>query len=158
MKLDETHPANRGLFAYFRDAGHSKAPPLAPFESGPRPYLELGSHPDIVTRVWNDLGAQLPADSKAIVFGTPALVHPEVGVVLAMAFGTSYLLHLPADLAAEARAAAYATSERWSDGTATELTTTLGDGWFFGRWRDEEAEWLASALLQLTFPRQTLAP
>lgn len=147
LTLDLDHPAHRGLIAYFRDeaSGEASASPLAPYEAGPRPYLGMGSHPDVVTRVWDGLGAALPADGRAIVFGAPALVHAQRGIVLAMAFGTSYLLHLPAELAAEASALGYKTKETWSDGSVTELAESFGAGWFWGRWLDEEEAWMRAA-------------
>ena len=162
-KLDLSHPAHRGLIAYFRDAeaetdsaespdagASSIAPPIAPYEAGPRPYLGMGSHPDIVTRVWDVLGAALPDDGRAIVFGAPSLVHPQRGIVLAMSFGTSYLLHLPEAIAAEAIARGYKTRETWSDGTVTELAERFGAGWVFGRWLDEEEAWIRDAFARWT--------
>lgn len=154
LTLDLAHPAHRGLLAYFRDeeaeAGAAAPSPLAPYEAGPRPYLGMGSHPDIVTRVWDGLGAALPADGRAIVFGAPSLVHARRGIVLAMAFGTSYLLHLPPAIAAEARERGYRTRETWSDGSVTELAETFGEGWFWGRWLDEEEAWMGAAFAHWT--------
>lgn len=157
MKLDEAYSGHRGLLRYFRgpeeaegddgDEGDEVDERLAirAAEPGPRPYLGMGSHPDVVTRVWDVLGAALPFDGRAIVFETPALVHPEAGVVLAMAFGTAYLLHLPGELAAEAIASGCRTKERWSDGTELELGEALGEGWVFGGWKDAEAAWVVAA-------------
>lgn len=158
LTLDLEHPAHRGLIAYFRDAdgadgaetasaesSDDAAPPIAPWEAGPRPYLGMGSHPDVVTRVWDVLGAALPEAGRAVVFGAPSLVHAQRGIVLAMAFGTSYLLHLPGAIAAEASERGYKTRETWSDGAVTELAETFGAGWVFGRWLDEEEAWMRDA-------------
>jgi hypothetical protein len=164
LTLDLEHPAHRGLIAYFRGAEGAEgaegaagaetdsaespeaaAPAIAPYETGPRPYLGMGSHPDVVTRVWDVLGAALPEDGRAVVFGAPALVHAQRGIVLAMAFGTSYLLHLPEAIAAEASERGYKTRETWSDGAVTELAGTFGAGWFWGRWLDEEEAWMREA-------------
>ncbi|MFC1817139.1 hypothetical protein ACFL0M_14660 [Thermodesulfobacteriota bacterium] len=38
------------------------------------PYMEAGSHPEIVERVWDALGSSLPVDCRAIVYSAPALV------------------------------------------------------------------------------------
>lgn len=167
LTLDLEHPVHRGLIAYFRDASNAEdgdgdgdadadsaaapeaaAPAIAPYEPGPRPYLGMGSHPDIVTRVWDVLGAALPQDGRAIVFGAPSLVHAQRGIVLAMSFGTAYLLHLPPAIAAEAIARGYKTRETWSDGAFTELAETFGAGWVWGRWLDEEEAWLRAAFAQ----------
>lgn len=152
MKLDEAHPAHQKMLAQLRaDAaarvaeGDEAEPELAPYEAGPHPYLGRGSHPDIVTRVWDVLGAALPEDSRCLVFGTPALVHPGRGLVLAMAYGTEYLLCLPPALAALAIERGYKTKQQWSTGDVTDVAEAFGPGWVFGRWLEEEADWIRAA-------------
>lgn len=159
MKLDEAYPGHVGLLRYFHAPAGSEdapeasdAPAIRAAEPGPRPYLGMGSHPDVVTRVWDVLGAALPFDGRAIVFGTPALVHPASGVVLALAFGTAYLLHLPGELAAEAMASGCRTVERWSDGTETDFAEVFGEGWVLGGWKDEEAGWVTAASRAVSGP------
>lgn len=145
MKLDELHPSHQRMLATLRAEAAAGEPELAPYEAGPGPYLQRGSHPDVVTRVWDALGAALPEDGRCLVFGTPALAHPQRGVVLAMAYGTEYLLSLPPALAAVAIERGYKTKQQWSTGDVTDLTEAFGPGWVFGRWRDEEAEWVRAA-------------
>ncbi len=53
-------------------------------------YWGSGTHPDVLERLWNQIGKKLPVDSRAVVFGNPALVHPDSGIVLAFALGTEY--------------------------------------------------------------------
>ena len=72
---------------------------LSPNQSTRNPYLELGSHPDVVERIWNELGTVFGQDSNQIVCGSPALVHPMSGVVLAIAWGTRYVLRLSEGMA-----------------------------------------------------------
>lgn len=152
MKLDEAHPAHQKMLAQLRaDAaarvaeGDEAEPELAPYEAGPHSYLGRGSHPDVVTRVWDVLGAALPEDGRRLVFGTPALVHPGRGLVLAMAYGTEYLLCLPPALASLAIERGYKTKQQWSTGDVTDVAEAFGPGWVFGRWLEEEADWIRAA-------------
>lgn len=57
--------------------------------------MQLGSHPDIVSRIWDELGNSLPLDCKAIVYGNPALVNPQNGIILALGYGTRYAIRIP---------------------------------------------------------------
>lgn len=127
----------------------SKQPAVAAPDSHPTPYRDLGSHPDIVERVWDVLGADLPTDCRAIVYGTPSLVHPDKGIVLAMAYGTAYVLRVPRELVDSAIRAGLTIERRWSDGTTTNLQEELGFGWLFGGWLDEESEWLLKTYGQM---------
>ena len=63
-------------------------PPLSQsIEQVKNPFFELGVHPDIVEQLWR-LDQALPAPSRWVVWGHPALVHPETGVIFAVAIGT----------------------------------------------------------------------
>ena len=106
------------------------------------PYIQAGSHPDIVTRIWDDLGAALQENRRAVVYGAPALVHPETGIVLALAYGTSYLIRVPADSIQDALKAGCRIEREWSDGSQTDVVNEMGPGWVFGCWAKEEKQWL----------------
>ena len=56
--------------------------------------MQLGSHPDAVQRVWDNLDGVLPEDCRAIVYGTAVLVDPNSDVVFAMSYGTAYALRV----------------------------------------------------------------
>lgn len=86
MKLDQSHPLNEIIIKHLK----SDAVAIAPPDSHPNPYSELGCHPDTVEYVWDHLGAALTMDCRAIIYGYPALVHPDAGVILAMSYGTAY--------------------------------------------------------------------
>lgn len=118
-----------------------------PLPGGKRrdPYLHEGSHPDIVVRVWDELGAVLPVDCRAQANGTPSLAHPVTDRVFAVAHGTAYALWLvPADVVAALELGA-ATVMTWSGGSVTDLAERAGPGWIWGRWYDPEPEWLVRA-------------
>jgi hypothetical protein len=148
MKLDETYPANLALIRHLSDRNPNAAPLASP-ESEPYAYLNLGSHPDIVEYLWTTLCTSLPADCRAIVHGTPALVHPDAGIVFALAYGTQYLLRLTgADLDA-ARAAGYRNEQIWAGGNKTNSEEVFGPGWLFGAWGKSESEWMLNTCAAL---------
>ncbi len=76
-----SNPGNRRILEYLA-ARNPTTTLLAPPESSTNPYYNLGSHPEIVERVWKVLAGSLPLDSRCIVHGTPALVHPATGLLL----------------------------------------------------------------------------
>ena len=91
------HPANAGLRRY-REARDPRALqfPVARPDEVPSPYLSLGTHPDLVARLWDELQAQLPTDCRIVFAGRPALLHPVTHVVFGFASGThTYALRLP---------------------------------------------------------------
>lgn len=146
MHLDEFHPLNQKLVSRKKRPG---IPPIGPPHGHPDPYLQLGSHPDIVQRVWDDLGGALPADGRAIVYGTPALVDPRSGVVLAMAYGTAYVIRVPESLLEAAYKAGCQAERSWTTGGTTRIADEYGHGWVFGAWVQAEAEWLRAVCANL---------
>lgn len=154
MTLDESHAMNRLVLTHLRDSKRpcfGPAPITSPSKHSD-PYMEAGSHPDIVERVWDELGKAFPADCRALVYGTPALVHPRAGVVLALAHGTQYAIRIPETLIATATQRGCKTEQTGSTGETTRITDVLGQGWVFGGWFDEESQWLASAYKGLESP------
>jgi hypothetical protein len=104
-------------------------------------YYKAGCHPDIVERLWDQIGPALPADCRCLVYGTPALAHPNSGVILATGMGTAYSLRLNAPFLQAAIAAGARTSRTWSTGETIELETQFGADWIFGAWLTEEPAW-----------------
>jgi hypothetical protein len=120
-----------------------KFPPcLRPIECPRDPYMYLGSHPDIVERVWDQLGSILPQDCRCIVFSTPGLVTPRSGILLAKAFGTQYIIRIPRTAVADAVQAGAKTKMTWGPNHVTYLTQDYGDDWIFGQWLKQEPDWL----------------
>jgi hypothetical protein len=153
--IDLTHPANQGVLAYLtnpRRLARSVSVAKDRAECLPAdvtdPYFRLGTHPDLVTRLWNELGGSLPSDCRAIAYGMPALVRPDTGVIIGMAGGTlMYALRLDARGFAAARDAGLQVAFRYpavANVRSEDLidATTFGDTWVFGRWHVQEQAWL----------------
>ncbi len=106
----------------------------------------LGSHPDVVERLWDVLNARQPRDARALVSGSAALVDPASGRVLAVALGTQYALWLAPPRRAEARALGCETVHEFRTvGRTLDLAMTFGAGWFFGAWAAAEGDWLVES-------------
>ena len=141
MNLDEYRPSNQGVLNHLRK-NHGDKDPIAPSTAHPYPHLQLGSHPDIVTRVWEELGDTLPMDCKAIVYGTPALVNPNNGAILALAYGTAYVIKIPENKVSAALACGCKAEQAWAGGAKTNVAELFGTGWLFGGWCSDEKLWL----------------
>jgi hypothetical protein len=138
--LDRRHPANGRVLASLR-RGNRRERALAAPNSIPDPYMNAGSHPDVVERVWDGLGRRLPQNCRCLLYGTPALVHPVSGVVLAVCYGTEYALRIPRDAAAEARRLGARTVTAWTDGGRANIQRDFGRDWIFGAWLAQERAW-----------------
>jgi hypothetical protein len=170
MNVNFTHPANAGILRHLERRGRGgRAPASCSPEALANPYFNLGTHPDLVQRLCDELGAGLPPCAW-VVHGTPALVHPATGVLFAFAQGIGpYALRLPPRERAEALAAARKKTEEGADrlrlsgadreryvarhtgrvweypgGQVLDLDE-LGAEWVFGRWLDGEGGWCRSA-------------
>ncbi len=140
------NPANAGLRRY-REPRHrqSALPPLAFPDEVARPYDSLGTHPDLVARLWDELGAVLPVDCRAIFFSGPALVHPETGIVFGFAGGThTYALRLPEPERRQALEAGALRIMHYPAGSSLDLSE-IGDEWVFCRWHRDEEAWCRAA-------------
>jgi hypothetical protein len=148
MSLVVGRPENAGPLRYL---AHGRSAAEATF--GPPPpgvdRRHLGTHPDVVDRLWDALNDGLPSDSRWLVFDGPALVQPASGIILAAGIGTQYALRLlPADAAAAVEAGAELVHQFRTVGTTLDLPATFGPGWVFGRSDDREAAWLLASYLR----------
>ncbi len=146
--LDAEHPENRGVLATLRQAQPARAPIARP-SSVPDPYLGAGCHPDVVEQLWDGLGRALPRTARALVFGTPALVHPRAGIVLAVGLGTSYALRLPDSALSEPAALRLASVHTFRSAAVSIDLGPWGPNWRFGSYLAPEREWLAAAAAEL---------
>ena len=142
--MDLHTPENERVLAYLTRHGPEELL-VAPAASSVDPYSELGSHPDAVERVWDQLGATFPPESRQIVSGNPALIDSSTGLIFALSFGTAYVLRLSEVLLARAKQEGFESVRTWSNGTTSDLERELGPGWIFGMWSDQELTWLQKA-------------
>src|SRR6266404_2017837 len=141
MDTEIANRANKGVLEYLGAIRDNYTSLLAPPDSVTDPYMSQGSHPDIVTRLWDELGTGLPKDCRYLVCGSPALVHQRSGIVLAIAIGTQYALRIPLDCRQEAELVGAKLSMEWSNGSVWDLRLTLGDDWVLGSWLSNEEQW-----------------
>jgi hypothetical protein len=136
--------SNEGVFRFLgrRRAAERGPSPVIPADDPNRDYYyEAGAHPEVVARLWDQLGKSLSVGSKVLVFGTPALVEPGSGVVLAFALGTEYALRLPRRLWKEKGHSALRTVAKWTGGGSTDIERECGKEWIFGSFATDEIEW-----------------
>jgi hypothetical protein len=141
--LDESSERNDAMIRFVRGRLGDR-PAFALPDAAGDPYYEQGSHPDVVERLWGEIGAALPTDCRCLVHGTPALVHPTSGIVLAFSMGTGYFVRLPSG-SVESASSFPPAREGWD----VEAVTTLGADWVVGRWAAEEVAWCRSVFDQL---------
>jgi len=107
----------------------------------PYPYTTYGSHPGVVKVVWDVIGSSLPEDCRCLIYGTPALVHPKIGVILAFCNGMAYCVRLSKNLMFKARIIGAETYTKWSDGSDMDTKRDLGDYWVLGFSRKYLVKW-----------------
>lgn len=125
---------------------------IAPPDSVSDPYMNCGSHPDVVERVWDQLGSVLPKEARCLLGGTPALVLPISGVVAAVCFGTQYCVRIPPGSLVEARATGATTVQRWTTGGQTDIQQEFGADWVFGSYSAQEPVWCELVALEYDGP------
>jgi hypothetical protein len=104
-------------------------------------YYNAGSHPDIVERLWDQIGAKLPVDCRCLIHGYPSLAHPSSGVVFGITAGTSYCLYLPNGIAATSIEMGARTYLKATYGNDLDTLRDLGNDWVFGAWLVQELTW-----------------
>jgi hypothetical protein len=150
--VDVQHPANAGILAYLGQAqGRKKAPwspgmplPQSSPQNHPDPYYGLGTHPDLVARLWDELTPDLPESCQWIVQSRPVLVHPTSGIIFGYAEGThAYALRVPPGVHQKALQLGASTIHTYPDHIFD--LANFGPAWLFGHWLREEPRWCVSA-------------
>ncbi len=144
MLIDPNNPANHPVLDTLREAAEH-ARPLTPMSEAGDPYYEAGSHPDIVEFMWNRLAKNFPDECRCLVYGTPSVVQPVSGVVLAVGMGTSYCLRILPESLGEAAAIGSTPLHTWGSGVTTDLRESFGEHWVFGSFGDEAIAWFRAA-------------
>ena len=139
------HPANAGLLRYLARRSGQRTPQSVAPESVLDPYYRLGTHPDLVARLWDEITVRLPVDCRWVVYSTPVLAHPQTGIVFAFAGGThSYALRLPEHARLEAVRAGATRVHSYTGGSTLDLSE-IGQEWIFGNWFPGESDWCVAA-------------
>jgi hypothetical protein len=148
--IDVRIAANLGVIRYLerRKPPRAQSPDVRAPGDPKHDYLGLGCHPDVVERVWKEIGRKLPQESRQVVLDTPALVHPPSGTLLAVAIGTSYAVRLPSSVGASAVPRAK-TEILWSNGTRLDLAHEFGGDWVAGSWSAAEEMWCVAKFAEL---------
>jgi hypothetical protein len=157
--IDLKAPPNAALLAYLADparlakslSGAKDTPSCSP-AAVQKPYEHLGTHPDLLSHFWDELGGSLPEDCRWVVYGTPALVHPRSGIAFGFAGGThTYALRLPLDRRQAAIADGGVTKHEYPayptlgiQASSVDLAA-IGPEWIFGRGLREPREWCRAA-------------
>lgn len=141
-------PANSVVLAYLsrplRQSGLSLPAFVRP-EEVDDPYTRLGAHPDVVQRIWDEIGKALPTDCRTVVHSTPALVHPGNGTIFVLALGTGYALRLPPPLVEMAVTRGARISVQYTYGGDMNTHRDLGLDWILGAWLADEPGWCVKA-------------
>ena len=136
---------NHGLLAYLRQRQGVDAIALRRPPPGTDRFA-LGTHPEVVEHLWQQLNAALPEHAAFLVGDGPALVEPHSAIVLALALGTQYALRLTdADRRAAVAAGAEVVHTFATSGGTLDLDASFGSGWVFGSWDEREGAWLAES-------------
>ena len=157
-RLDAAHPENRGVLAYLGRGERAKVSLVALPSSVPDPTTGCGCHPDVVQRLWDELGSGLPRAARVLVHGTPALVCPRVGVVVAVGLGTSYALRLPQGAARDPAASALERVHHYRTAGVTLDLGQWGPSWRFGAYASAEPAWVVEAAGELEPSRARARP
>ena len=149
IKVNFEHPMNAGILQYLERikwAKSNRLPSISP-ESVDDPYINLGTHPELVTRLWDEITVKLPEDCRWVVYDSPTLVHPQAGIIFAFAGGTHmYALRLPGRERQNALRVGSGRVHKYSDGSKLDLSD-IGQEWVFGKWLKEEDQWCLAAYL-----------
>ena len=144
MLLDPDNPANHPVLDTLREAA-ANARPLTPFSEAGDPYFEAGSHPEIVGFMWERLSKKFPDESRCLVYGTPSVIQPVSGVILAIGMGTQYCQRILPESIESAAAIGCTPTHSWGNGDTTDLRDVFGPYWVFGSFGEESIEWFRAA-------------
>jgi hypothetical protein len=104
-------------------------------------WLNLGTHPDVVERLWRGITVLLPEPCAWIVHGAPALVQPRTGVIFGWAGGSrDYALRLPEKAKELALKGGAKLEARYSTGDLLDVSE-LGEEWVLLNFSPGEERW-----------------
>lgn len=159
ISVDFHHPTNVGILTYLgsperlaKSVSEARDLPSCSPSSVNAPYMKLGSHPDLVARLWDEVTVKLPVKCQWIVYGMPVLVNPSSGIIFAFGGGThTYAFRLPPKEHQEAVQAGakniyqYPAIPSLKIQASTLDLDTIGKEWIFGSWLKNEENWCIAA-------------
>jgi hypothetical protein len=108
------------------------------------PCYGLSTHPDIVEIMWR-LDDELPQRCRWVLWGRPALVHPETGVVFAVGYGSiGHVMRLPPQVLEAADTRHARTVVSGNPGQTFDISPA-GPEWRFVSAHAREADWCRAA-------------
>ncbi len=108
------------------------------------PLYGLSTHPDIISRLWK-LDRSLPQRCRCVLWGRPALVHPQTGVVFAVGYGSiGLVMRLPADIRRQATPEQASAVIPGNPGQTFDISPA-GPEWRFLRQHAPENAWVRGA-------------
>lgn len=146
MQIAADHPANVSILAYLGSCDPEHTIMSQSPESIEQVYLCVGTHPDIVERLWDTITVELPASCRWVAYHWPVLVHPTTGIIFGFAQGSgAYALRLPPTEREQAIAAGAKRQYYFSTSKVTLDLDHIGDEWVIGLWSTEEPRWCLAA-------------
>jgi hypothetical protein len=159
ISVNFNHPANVDILTYLgsRDrllnsVSEARHIPSCSPASIKDPHMKLGSHPDLVARLWDEVTVKLPINCQWIVYGTPVLVNPSSGIIFAFGGGThTYAFRLPPKEHQEAIQAGAKRVYQYPAIPSLKVKAsmldldTIGKEWVFGFWLKGEEDWCLAA-------------
>lgn len=135
-----SNPANQGILACLKHLTRNWKGPMSCHPSKTHdPYYQLGTHPDLVQRLWDTLTVALPADCRWVLHSRPVLVHPETGTVFAFATGSqTYAFRIPLDHRPPPELADVIYTHEYPGGNVLDLSDFDASWFFAGHLKDEE--------------------
>ena len=141
MRLKINDPKAEKLLAYLSPKKPAGTTPIAaPDGSALNPYMHHGSHPEVVARVWETIGASLPVDCRCLLYGFPALLAPSSGVVLAATWAMLYVVRVPYQGLQTALQEGSPYSAPCNQ-SGLDVQREFGDSWVLGCYSQDEGDW-----------------
>src|SRR5688572_14249314 len=149
--VDASNPANQPALTSLEASARADRP-LTPAAEAIDPYYEAGCQPEVVGWMWERLSKKLPPESRCLIYGTPCIVQPSSGILLAVGMGTSYVIRLLQEFLPAAAEIGCTPRHVWGDGRVTDLGVEYGDGWVFGSYSRESVEWCRATFHHFSTP------
>jgi hypothetical protein len=137
MSIILNTPQNAGLVRYLQPRAELLS--TKPSLQSPPPGNVDGVHPDIVVRLWDELGSKLAENCRWVLLGAPILVRWDTGIVFAFGTGTVYCLRLTPSIFGDAIQSGYERVKANLD------LASIGPEWMFGRFTVKEDAWCSAA-------------